>query len=221
VRVRTSRREEEAEEEEEEELQNTRAARRVRFDMALPQELGARKPQTNIEVKMFTCGYKQHSLPHPNSYQSRGQLRRDIEKQVGFRFDYVYNCLQLKEPPGDCARFKYCGEHYSNMQGLLESECLPDVLSELKRNFREAVECHRRSLSLVFICRSGRHRSVGARRFAEHCLRSEGATITMIKHLSCDGWHAGFCTSCSSCGPESNDRRTPLIKGCLEMWDSM
>ena len=94
------------------------------------------------------------------------------------------------------------GVHAKILEGVLSQKKFPVIF----RSIVKAVEGTWSGLEdsdhvqavVVFMCRSGRHRSVGMAYCLEAFAESMGASVRVV-HCESGAWHRSLCTTCAAC----------------------
>ena len=167
------------------------------------------------------------NIGKPSKFRNGDNIIRDAAQELNkamnsdFTLHAVMNCITPNDPNKDVTLCGYWGEHYTTMSLFLESAACDQNLRKLKRLTRTVRACPflGQEINVLFWCRSGRHRSVAQAAFAKHVLEESGFEVDVI-HWHSVHWPEGFCTTCSDCGPESEEMRMVSKAKCLEMWRS-
>lgn len=144
------------------------------------------------------------------------QLAKDHD---GLQVHYVYDCWTNSQ---DAKRklYHHWGEHVDTLRDWTESDAALNVMKKLHRKFSEMLrDQHAGPRNLLFLCKSGRHRSVAAAAVAKWNVgQSMRFRYVQTLHLSsARGWHPKFCTTCEMC-MENADGRVDIKKAVKKKW---
>ena len=120
-----------------------------------------------------------------------------------FHLDFLFNVCNINDPEHDTELRDHWGEHCLTMNGILRSPNLDDLIREVKRYVKPTAALFNsgRRVSVAFLCRSGKHRSVALAKFFRRQWRRDRLGNSQVVHVSelLGYWPNDFCTSCNYC----------------------
>ena len=144
-------------------------------------------------------------------------MRRKL-KNENFHLSYVYDCTIFKNQTSWLKR--HWGEHIGIMEGVLGMPETESVFADVAGDLAK-VPCGQ-SINILFLCNTGRHRSIAMAKFFEYILLKEGILGRPVKHVSEDRFvYEGLCTTCPKCGEFSEPERRQLQFKAFELWEEI
>ena len=167
-------------------------------------------------------------MKDPKSYRGNdGALREDVEKHIRkhtpwkhVRVDYAYACLDDQDLDEKDALAGHWGEHWKFMDRIATTDGCKRLLRHAKQDVHDARIHRKREISMVIICRSGRHHSVGIARLLRDILYNAEGGIGKCENLSRGHWD-GLCTTCSNCNADAARDRRRASDFAMDFWSEM
>ena len=190
--------------------------------------------RSDVNIKMFTAGYsKLTGMPKPwrctkeeLRIKAQAVLRRTVN-QPDFELAYVYDCTSQSDADHDKSQRNHWGENVDIMKRVLESSITLKIIEDMKIDLDPRNLKPNSQINILFLCTSGRHRSLATAKFARYFCRAEGFHVKEPEHLSKRFWRVDFCcwdaafkTSCFKCGPGAEHLRAKLREQFLEMYSN-
>ena len=178
----------------------------------------------SIRVNVYTGGWKTMRITNPLFCRHRGDELRSkaehgMQREFGnenFHLSYVYDCTIFKNPISWLKR--HWGEHIGIMEGVLGMPETESVFADVAGDLAK-VPCGQ-SINILFLCNTGRHRSIAMAKFFEYILQKEGILGHRVEHIW-PGSDVDFCTRCSECGEWSDPERRQLQYAAFKMWEKI
>ena len=131
--------------------------------------------------------------------------------------DLFVNCIGFTDPPSN-----HCGENEELLTSFAtkpkHKQLLRQHLQSIKASVTEIVRGTNPSISIVCVCRSGRHRSVAVSRILLWIFEQLGYSVpAAATHLNKKAWGRHLCHTCRACTTLTSKKRAAL-EAAFEMW---
>ena len=155
------------------------------------------------EITLISCGTR-FTLPRWGERQrhSMGEVRRRLTETMPGHVDYALDCRTFGDPDYSREQRDHVGHHPMIQMGIA-SNILFVILLRRVHNILATLK-GQRHVTLAFVCRSGRHRSVAIVEILSTCLRHCGLWTNVVHHSQnlrygwrhlCGGYE--ICEQCS------------------------
>ena len=164
------------------------------------------------------------NMCNPQCYRGdglRAAAEKGMQQKLGvaedFHLSYVYLCTTEESKTKQlCGHW---GEHIEIMEGVLQMSITPRIFADMKGDL--AKTSTRDEFNILFLCNTGRHKSIAMSKFVECILQCEGILGRPVVHVSKSDWSKNFCTRCNDCGEFSDPERRQLQYEAFEMWNEV
>ena len=144
-------------------------------------------------------------------------MQRKLGVAEDFHLSYVYLCTTEESKTKQlCGHW---GEHIEIMEGVLQMSITPRIFADMKGDL--AKTSTRDEFNILFLCNTGRHKSIAMSKFVECILQYEGILGEPVVHVSESDWSQDFCTWCKKCGEFSDPERRQLQYSAFVMWNEV
>ena len=163
-------------------------------------------------------GMPEPSTCHGDGLRSAAEsaMQRRLRVAEDFHLSYVYLCTHGNPTPELAGHW---GENIEIVKGVLQSSMPPRIFAEMAGDLAKASTGD--MINILFLCNSGRHRSIAMSKFVEYILQREGIPSRPVVHVSRCRWPENVCTSCQMCGAFSEPERRQLQAKAFEMWSEV
>ena len=165
-----------------------------------------------FDVTIYTGGYDTTlGMRHPDTFKEYADFLRAVnvacaKKHNGLQVDYVYNCTNVGDVKSK-RLIAHWGENTNTMRGIIQTQFATKCMGTLHDDLAELSGGPGKKISILMLCRSGKHRSVAAAAMVRYCLSGTRRLHQMRTiHLSGEFWPKRFCTHCRDCCKEAPDR---------------
>ena len=111
-------------------------------------------------------------------------MQQKLEVAEDFHLSYVYLCTTQENPTPELAG--HWGENVEIMNGVLRDSMTPKIFAETAGDLAKASTGD--MINILFLCNSGRHRSIAMSKFVEYILQREGIPGRPVVHVSKGRW---------------------------------
>ena len=113
------------------------------------------------------------------------------------------------------------GEHVDNLTRYVNSKQWEWICNFLKNELARH-DCYESGdFNVLFVCRSGRHRSLAAAKLFTFVALYLGIPINFVEHVSQDHWPRHFCATCDGCLLKEPRKKIEIRKRALETWHAV
>ena len=178
---------------------------------------------------VFTHGYNPFGVYKPTDYKNNGEVLAAVNarlrvtttaREMAPLMDFVFDCTTAQNVRRQDRMYKHWGEHLKTLEQWIDSDECGGIINDLNGALnRRTLAGDRSPVSIMLMCRSGKHRSVAMAKCMKWCLsRCVEWKWGGVVHLAKNTWPKNFCTSCTECGSQAEERRQPLKEKVLDMW---
>ena len=169
---------------------------------------------SKFDVTIYTGGFETTlGMPHPNRFSTYDDLLDAVNlalarKHNGLQVDYVCNCTNVGDVKSKRLLYHW-GGNTNTMGNMIQTHFAVSCLEDLHEDLAGLSAGPGKKISILMLCRSGKHRSVAAAAMVRYCLRdTQRFKVVGTNHLSQHRWPRKFCTTCVDCRNDAPDRAT-------------
>lgn len=132
----------------------------------------------------------------------------------------VVDCRDFYDAQNSAHLHGHIGLHPAVLRSVVDHPAFPRWFSSLHRNLMSRVE-QRHSptfgISIIFFCRSGKHRSVACRRIVEHIMHND-SRFHLTRVHDCTDWGKYACGACGECRADPAGVRLHALERASALW---
>ena len=177
---------------------------------------------TDIKINLYTSGYVPLDIKKPWRYKSARDFvaacenALDKHKRGPIKLFSAYNCCAVDNP--DEKLIGHWGENYFTLKNMVESSLCADILRRVKNSLSD-LESLPSELNILFVCRSGKHRSLAMAKLTFFALLAQGFNVGSPIHLAASSWQK-LCCTCYHCGERSAGLKNALRQNACAIYQN-